>query len=162
MDEEIVRRLADLPFLPSSEAVIKAGFSLVKPRPDDVLVDLGCGDGRVLIYAAKKYGIYCVGYELNPVLVRLARREVRWNKADGLVDIVEGDLFYADLSRFSLVFVYPSPRITRPLSLKILSECRPGCRIIVHDHPLEGIAPLYEVKIPTLSVHVHTVYVYVT
>ncbi len=161
MEEEIIRQLVDLPFLPSSKTVIKTGFSLAKPKPDDVLADLGCGDGRVLVYAAKNYGIYSVGYELNPVLVRLAKREVRWNGVDGLVDIVESDFFEADLSRFSLIFVYPSPKITRPLSLKLLSECRPGCRIIVHDHALEGMTPMYEVHIPTGTVHVHKVYVYV-
>ena len=161
MEEEIARRLAELPYLPSSERVIRAGFSLARPKPEDVLVDLGCGDGRVLIYAAKNYGIYSVGYELNPVLVSIAKREVAWNRVKHLVDIVEGDLFDADLSRFTIVYAYPSPAITRRLSIKILSECMQGCRVIVHDHPLEGIDSAYELRIPSGAIHVHRVYLYI-
>ncbi|MCC6064995.1 MAG: class I SAM-dependent methyltransferase, partial [Thermofilum sp.] len=65
------RALAELPFLPSPESVIVKALDMARLQPGELLVDLGCGDGRVLVVAAKRYGAYAVGVELNPLLAKL-------------------------------------------------------------------------------------------
>ncbi len=160
MDIELIRRLSELPYLPSPEGVIRLGLKLARPRENDIFVDLGCGDGRILMYVAKNYGIYCVGFELNPILVKIAKREIRSSNLGRFIDIIFGDFFYADFSKFTIIYSYPSPTIIRRLSLKILNECKQGCRIITHDHPLEGLKPVTEVCIPSGSIHIHKIYLY--
>lgn len=159
--EPLVTRLVKLPYLPSSDRVVKVALDMAELKEGEVFADLGCGDGRVLITAAKRYGAYAVGFELNPNLVRLARREVRFAGVCGSVDIVEGDFFLADLSRFDVIYAYPSPSIVDMLSLKLAAECKKGCRVVVHDHLLPNLTPRKVVKLPTNALHVHTVALYV-
>ena len=155
------RALAELPFLPSPEAVIVKALDMAQLKPGEKLVDLGCGDGRVLVVAAKRYGAYAVGVELNPVLVRLAVRECRLAGVWGSVDVVHGDLFSFDVAPFDVIYVYPSPSATRRLALKLVAECREGCRVVVHDHPLPAVEPVATASLPSGSLHVHTIYLYV-
>lgn len=138
--EELARSLAELPFQPSPLEAVRVGFELAGAGPGDVLADLGCGDGRVLVYAGG-LGVYSVGFELNPVLVRMARRRVLGAGVGGLVDVVLGDLFLADLSRFTLVYVYPSPVVARRVAFKLRGECGRGCRAVVYRYALEGLEP---------------------
>lgn len=155
------RALAELPFLPSPESVIIKALDMARLQPGERLVDLGCGDGRVLVVAAKRYGAYAVGVELNPLLAKLAARECRFAGVWGSVDVVHGDLFSFDVSPFDVVYVYPSPAVVRRLAFKLAAECREGCRVVVHDHPLPAAEPVAAASIPSGSLHVHTVYLYV-
>ncbi|MEM3957059.1 MAG: class I SAM-dependent methyltransferase [Thermoproteota archaeon] len=155
------RMLSEYPYSQSPVQVVDAALRLAEPCLKDVLVDLGCGDGTVLIRAAEKFRVFSVGLELDAGLVEKARRRVREAGLSHMVDIVHADLFQVDLSRFSLVYVYPFPPIVRRLSLKILDECRSGTRIIVHDHPLEKLEPLKTLTLPSGRQHVHTILLYV-
>ncbi len=130
----IVRRLVEFPFLPSSFAVINAALDMIEVKPNEVFADLGCGDGIVLIEAARRFNVFCVGFELNPMLVKLALENVKRSGVEPLVDIVQADLFTADLSKFNVIYVYPFPTIIQRLSEKIADECPKGTRIIVHDY----------------------------
>lgn len=155
------RALAELPFLPSPESVVVKALDMAQLEPGEKLVDLGCGDGRVLVVAAKRYGAYAVGVELNPLLVRLAARECRFAGVWGSVDVVLGDLFSFNVTPFDVVYVYPSPSVTRRLALKLMAECREGCRVVVHDHPLPAAEPVATASLPSGGLHVHTIYLYV-
>lgn len=155
------RALAELPYLPSPESVIVKALEMAQLKPGEKLVDLGCGDGRVLVIAAKRCGAYAVGVELNPLLARLARRECKFAGVWGSVDIVQGDLFAFDVSPFDVVYSYPSPAIARRLAFKLMAECKEGCRVVVHDHPLPLAKPVMTVALPTGTVHVHYLYLYV-
>jgi len=157
----VERALVELPFLPSPESVIVKALEMAQLKPGEKLVDLGCGDGRVLVVAAKRYGAYAVGVELNPVLVRLAARECRFAGVWDSVDIVHGDLFGFNISSFDVVYSFPSPSVARKLAFKLIAECREGCRVVVHDHPLPLAEPVASATIPSGSVHVHAVYLYV-
>lgn len=155
------RALAELPFLPSPESVIVKALEMAQLKPGEKLVDLGCGDGRVLVIAAKRYGAYAVGVELNPLLVRLAVRECRFAGVWGSVDVVHGDLFSFDVSPFDVVYSFPSPSVERRLAFKLRAECREGCRVVVHDHPLPLAEPVASATLPSGSIHVHRIYLYV-
>ena len=161
LNASMTRALIELPYLPSPYSVIKTALSIAEPREGELLVDLGCGDGRVLVVAASEYKLYAVGVELNPLLTRLALRECRLRGVAGRVEVIWGDLFSLDISRFDVVYCYPSPSVTRRLTLKLINECQNGCRVLIHDHPLVGVEPVEERLIYTRGPHVHRVYMYV-
>ncbi|MCS7104074.1 MAG: methyltransferase domain-containing protein [Thermofilaceae archaeon] len=155
------RALAELPYLPSPETVVRKALDIAELKDDETLVDLGCGDGRVLVIAARYYGAFAVGVELNPLLVKLAQRECRLAGVESRTEIVAADLFTFDVSPFDVIYVYPSPSITRRLEFKLQVECKQGCRVILHDHPLPSVEPLTVVSIPSGRMHVHELYFYV-
>ena len=161
-ESAIIRRLMEFPYLPSPASVIDAALNMVKVKPSEVFADLGCGDGAVLIEAAKKFGAYCVGFEINPALARLAYKKAENAGVKHLIDIVCSDVFTTDLSRFDVIYVYPFPPIIPKLSEKIIAECRKGTRILVHDHSLNRLMPLKSVRIFERGIHTHLVYLYTT
>uniref|UniRef100_A0A7J3X6X0 Methyltransferase domain-containing protein n=1 Tax=Thermofilum pendens TaxID=2269 RepID=A0A7J3X6X0_THEPE len=158
--EEAARLLAELPFSATPEHVAEKALELAALKPGERLVDLGCGEGDVLVVAAGRFGAYAVGVELNPVLALRAAERVRRAGLGGSVDIVVGDLYSFDCSRFDVVFCYPSPTASRRLSLKLLSECKPGCRVVVHGSPLEGLRPSEVLEVPGFKGRTRKVYLY--
>jgi predicted RNA methylase len=153
--------LSEFPYLSSPPQVVDVALELAELDPKDILADLGCGDGNVLLRAAGKFGIFSVGIELDYRLINIARRRVREAGLNHLVNLLQADLFRVDLSRFKVIYVYPFPSIVKGLTVKLLDECPRGTRILVHDHPLEGLKPLKSKSIPSGKQHVHTVYLYV-
>ncbi|MBS7636193.1 class I SAM-dependent methyltransferase [Candidatus Bathyarchaeota archaeon] len=160
-ESAIIRRLVEFPYLPSPTSVIHAALNMVEVESNEVFADLGCGDGSVLIEAAKKFEVFCVGFEVDPALVRLAHKKVENAKLKHLIDIVRSDLFTVDLSRLDVIYVYPFPPIIPKLSEKIICECRKGTRILVHDQNLKGLQPTKSVQIFEGSIHIHSVQLYV-
>ena len=156
----IARILSEFPYLCSPLQVIDKALEIADLDRNDVFADLGCGDGAVLIRAAEKFGVFSVGFEINPSLVQIARRKVRSAGLQDLIDIVHSDLFSADLSRFNVIYIYPSPLVIDKLSNKILAECIEGTRIIVHDYPLKFLQPVKVIQLPGGPLHIHTLYVY--
>ncbi|MEM0007671.1 MAG: methyltransferase domain-containing protein [Candidatus Bathyarchaeia archaeon] len=160
-ESAIVRRLVEFPYLPSPASVIDAALNMVEVKPDEVFADLGCGDGSVLIKAAKKFGVYCVGFEVNPALVKLAHKKAEIAGVKHLIDVVCSDLFTIDFSRLNVIYVYPFPPIIPKLSEKIMNEGKRGTRVLVHDHSLHGLQPAKSIEIFERGIHVHSVQLYV-
>ncbi len=161
IEAAFVRRLLEFPYLPSPLSVVDAALNMVEVKPGEVFADLGCGDGTVLIRAAEKFGIYCVGFEINPDLAMLARWRAKNSVVGFLVDVVCADVFTVDLSKFSIMYVYPFPTIIDSLSEKIAIECSKDTRILVHDYPLKGLNPAKSIKIPGKGFHTHSVHLYI-
>ncbi|MEM3464745.1 MAG: class I SAM-dependent methyltransferase [Candidatus Bathyarchaeia archaeon] len=157
----LVRRLLEFPYLPSPLSVVDAALSMVKVKPGEIFVDLGCGDGTVLIRAAERFGAFCVGFEINPALVMLARKRAKISGVGHLVDIVCADIFSVDLSKFNVIYVYPFTTIVGRLSEKIISECPRKTRILVHDYCLTGLKPAKITQISGKGFHTHIIYLYV-
>ena len=160
-ESAIIKRLLEFPYLPSPASVINAALNMVKVKPNEVFADLGCGDGAVLIEAAKKFGVYCIGFEINPTLAKLAHRKAESAGVKHLIDIVCSDIFTIDLSKFNVVYVYPFPPIIPRLSEKIASECQKGTRVLVHDHSLNGLKPTKSMQIFERGIHTHKVNLYI-
>jgi SAM-dependent methyltransferase len=97
---------------------------------DDVVYDLGSGDGRIVIIAAQKYGARGVGVEIDPALVRIARQVASEGGVSERTRFVEGDLFDADLSDATVVTLWLSPGVNRALEAKLRRELRPGARVV--------------------------------
>jgi len=156
----LVRILSEFPYLRSPLKVIDKALEIANISENDVFADLGCGDGAVLLRAAERFRVFSVGFEINPALVQIARRRVRSAGLQDLIDIVHSDMFSACLSRFSVIYIYPSPIVIQRLSSKILAECVEGTRVLVHDYPLKILQPINVVKLPGGPLHTHALYLY--
>lgn len=122
----------DVPFVPTDEETVEAMLSLAKVGPRDVLYDLGSGDGRIVIAAAKDRNTRGIGIEIDPVQIADAMEQAGWAGVEYLVDFVEGDFFTADFSEATVVSLYLLDSINVQLRHRLLSELRPGTRIVSH------------------------------
>ena len=149
----------DAPYLPSPLRVVRAALELAEPRPGELLVDMGCGDGRVLVYAAREYGLRGRGYEIDPALTSLARERVEREGLEGVVEILEGDLLSAEVGDADLVYVYLTPRLVELVWEKLLRECKRGCRAVFHDYAPSARYD-FLVEVESGGLHVHKLYLY--
>lgn len=119
---------------------------LAAPRPGEVLYDLGAGDGRIAIAAARDYGIRAVGIEIDARKVAEARANVARAGLSGLVEIRQGDAMDADLRDANVVTLFLFPQINERLAPKLRAELRPGARIVSHRFGLGDWPPEREVS----------------
>jgi predicted RNA methylase len=127
------RRAPDMYFAPTWEPVVYEMLTLAGVTRSDVVVDLGSGDGRIVILAAQKYGARGIGIEIDPKLVAISRQVARDAEVDDKVSFLQGDLFTADISTATVVTLYLSESINRELEPKLRRELRPGTRIVSHQ-----------------------------
>jgi SAM-dependent methyltransferase len=118
------------PFDPAPQEVVQRMLTLAGVKKGDVVYDLGSGDGRILIAAAKKYGVRGVGFEIDPGLVKLARENARREGVEKLVEIREQDFLTADLSPASVVTLYLSYDGNLAVRPQLLQQLKPGARVV--------------------------------
>jgi SAM-dependent methyltransferase len=133
------------PFVRTPEDVVDKMLELAEPKPDDLVYDLGCGDGRIVVRAAEKYGCRAVGFDIDPERVEEARENAREHGVEERVTIVEQDVLTLDLAEADLVTLYLLPRLNEKL-LPQLKRLKPGARIVSHDFGLPGIEPAKTVE----------------
>lgn len=121
-----------VPFVPTEENVVEAMLSLARVGPKDVIYDLGSGDGRILITAAKDRDARGVGIDIDPMRVADAMEFAGWAGVEYLVDFIEDDIFTADVRDATVVTLYLLQSINVQLRPRLLSELRPGTRIVSH------------------------------
>ena len=131
----------DIYFAPTAAPVADAMLRLANVQSDDLLFDLGSGDGRMVILAAEEYGARGVGIELEPYLVDESRRAATAHGVSEKASFVQGDLFTADLSKATVVTMYLSPSTNRRLEDKLRRELRPGTRIVSHQFGIGDWVP---------------------
>jgi SAM-dependent methyltransferase len=134
-------RTPDIFFAPTSQPVVHEMLELARVTRDDVVYDLGSGDGRIVVLAAQTYGARGVGIELDPKLVASSRQVAKDAGLDDKVTFIEGDLFTADISAATIVTLYLSTSINRELEPKLRRELRPGTRIVSHQFPIGTWTP---------------------
>ena len=122
----------DVPFVPTPQPVVDRMLSLAEVKKNDVLYDLGSGDGRIVITAAKRYGVQGIGIDLDPVRIAEARANARKAGVDGQVKFVSGDLFKADLSNATVVTLYLLDSINRELRPQLWKQLKVGTRVVSH------------------------------
>jgi SAM-dependent methyltransferase len=122
----------DVPYVPTSEAVVEEMLELAGVGPGDVVYDLGCGDGRIVIAAAKKHGARGVGIDIDPKRIAEARQNARKEGVAGKVEFRENDLFQADIGDATVVTLYLLSSVNLKLRPKLLKELKPGTRIVSH------------------------------
>ena len=129
------------PFVISADEVVHRMLRMADVGPDDYLIDLGSGDGRIPIAAAKRYGARGLGVDLDPPLVELARKNAAAEGVSGKVRFEVKDLFETDLSQATVVAFYLLPNVAMELRPKLLKELKPGTRIVAHDYNLGDWLP---------------------
>jgi len=136
------REPLDVPFVPTPEAVVDRMLEMAKVGPQDVVYDLGSGDGRIVIAAAQKHGARGVGIDLSPERIREARENAR---AAGVADRIEfrqEDLFKADIREATVVTLYLLTTVNLQLKPRLLAELKPGTRIVSHAFAMGDWEPL--------------------
>jgi SAM-dependent methyltransferase len=127
-------------FVPTPQDVVEKMLELAKVTKDDVVADLGCGDGRIVVTAAKQYGCEAVGYDLDPECVRLSKAAAEKAGVGKFVRIEEADMLEVDLTGVTVVTLYVGTTLNAKLLPK-LEKLRPGSRVVSHVFPIPGLKP---------------------
>jgi len=137
-------------------------LELAEVKKDDLLYDLGCGDGIIVITAAKRYGCKAVGYDIDPERVKESLENVDANNVGHLVRIEQRDIFTLDLSEANVITLYLLPELNVKL-IPQLEKLKPGSRIVSHDFDMRGVKPDKVVKVTSDNEwDNHTIYLWTT
>jgi len=129
------------PYVPSPQSVVTDMLKLANVNSSDYVIDLGSGDGRIVLTAAKVFGARGFGVEIQDKLVRLSNEAAVKEGIADRVKFITQDLFKTDISQATVLTMYLLPNTVNMLSDKLLTELRPGTRVISHDYPLAGWIP---------------------
>ena len=143
----------DVVWIPTPDALVIKMLEAVKTTKDDVVYDLGSGDGKIPIAAAKEYGAKAVGIEYNPEMAELARRNVKRAGVGNLVSIITGDIFVEDFSKATVVTMYLLPTLNVKLRPTIL-KMKPGTRVTSHQFDMGEWEPDQQLKVETRDAYV--------
>ena len=150
-------RTPDVIFVPTPQEVVDAMLKLAKVTKNDVIYDLGSGDGRIPITAAKTYGARGVGIDIDPQRIREANENLKIAGVGDRVKFLNQDLFTTDISEATVVTLYLLPSLNLRLIPKLNSQLKPGTRIVSHSFDMGSAKP-----IETLNVNGRTVYFWTT
>ena len=134
------RQGLNAPFVKTPDAVVDKMVELAGIEESDVVYDLGCGDGRLVITAAMKSGCRGVGFDIDPERVAEAKENARLHEVDDRVEILEQDVFTVDMSEADVALMYVLPWMMNKL-LPQFQEMKDGCRIVAHDFWIDGVEP---------------------
>lgn len=151
--QEASTRRPDVIYVPTPQEVVDAMLDVAKVGASDVVYDLGCGDGRIVVTAAKKFGARGVGIDIDPQRIKEANENVASNGVGDKVEIREADLFETDLSEASVVTLYLLSSLNLKLRPKLWSELKVGSRVVSHAFNMGDWEPEQ-----TLDVNGRTVY----
>ena len=124
------RRKPDVPYVPTTDAAVAAMLKLANVKSSDIVYDLGCGDGRIVIEAAKTYGARGVGIDINPVRIAEAKANAKKAGVEKLVRFEENDLFLSDFREATVVTLFLLPNINLKLRPILLDQLKPGTRVV--------------------------------
>lgn len=154
--EEAVRQL-DVPYVPTPVAVVDAMLDLAKVGKSDLVYDLGCGDGRIVVRAASRFGCRGVGVDLNPERVKEATANAASAGVTKLTRFEVGDVFEFDFSPAAVVTMYLLPSVNLKLRPRLLKELKPGTRIVSHDFNMGDWAPEVTREVSRSRIYLWTV-----
>ena len=147
----------DVIYVPTSYEVVDEMLKLAGVKQGDVLYDLGSGDGRIPVTAAKKFGIRAVGIDIDPQRIEEAKENARRNGVAKLVEFRNEDMFRARLGDATVVTLYLLPDLNLKLRPKLLAELKPGSRIISHQFDMGTWKPEKRVELNGRTIYLWTV-----
>lgn len=140
-------RRPDVIYVPTPEEVVEAMLQVAKVTKNDIVYDLGTGDGRIPVTAAKKYGARGVGIDIDPQRIKDATENVQKSGVGDRVRIIQGDLFEANISEATVVTLYLLPMLNQKLMPKLQKELKPGTRIVSHAFEMGDWKPDQELDV---------------
>ena len=153
-------RKPDVIWVPTPQEVVDKMLELADIKKTDVVYDLGCGDGRIPVTAAKKFGVKAWGFDIDPQRIKESKENVKENKVEKLVTIENKDIFTLDLSKANVVTLYLLPDLNVKL-IPQLEKLKPGSRIVSHDFDMKGVKPDKVIPVK-LDEREHTIYLWTT
>jgi len=156
----------EIPFVPTPIEVVDKMLELAEVKKGDVVYDLGSGDGRIVIRAAKRYGVRAVGIEMDGPLLEQSRNDARVAGVSHLVQFRAEDALKADLSQATVVTLYMLPWFNEKIKPNLKKYLKPGARIVAHDFGIEGWKPDKTVTLPGYELrpggrkHQHVLYLW--
>ena len=150
-------RRPDVIYVPTPEEVVEAMLQVAKVTKNDVVYDLGTGDGRIPVTAAKKYGARGVGIDIDPQRIKDATENVTKNGVGDRVRIIQGDLFETNISEATVVTLYLLPSLNQKLIPKLNKELKPGTRIVSHAFDMGDWKPEQELDVNGRKVYFWTI-----
>ena len=156
----------EIPFVPTPIEVVDKMLELAQVKKGDVLYDLGSGDGRIVIRAAKKYGVRAVGIEMDPFLLKKARQDAKAAGVSHLAEFRAEDALQTNLSGATVVTLYMLPWFNEKIKPNLKKYLKPGARIVAHDFGIEGWQPDKTEKLSNPEkkvggyVHYHTLHLW--
>jgi SAM-dependent methyltransferase len=131
----------DVPYVPTTEEAVKAMLKLADVKKSDIVYDLGCGDGRIVIAAAKEYGAHGVGIDINPERIQEAKENAKKAGVENLVRFEENDLFDADIHQATVVTLFLLNSVNLKLRPKLLRDLKPGTRVVSNTFHMDDWKP---------------------
>lgn len=150
---EAPSRQPDVHFVPTPDAVVEAMLKLANVQGTDVVYDLGCGDGRTVIRAARQFGARAVGIDIDPKRIEESWRNAREAGVEDLVTFREGDLFEADISEATVVTLYLLTKLNIKLRPKLWRELKPGTRVVSHAFSMGDWEPEKTIHVDGRTIH---------
>lgn len=129
------------PYVASPDRVVDRMLEMASIKPGETLIDLGCGDGRILIAAVERYKAKAIGVEISPKLVEQATTRIRREGLTEQARVVQGDLLEADLNGADIVTIYLESSLNRQLRPRLEKFLKPGARVVSHDYAIPGWKP---------------------
>jgi tRNA A58 N-methylase Trm61 len=150
-----------VPYVPTPEDIVEKMLELAKVQPDDVVYDLGSGDGRIVITAAQKFGAHAVGVELDPDLCKQSSDQIKKLGLQDRAQILHENMFSVNVHRATVVTLYLLTAVNEKLRPMLEKELRPRARIVSHDFQVPGWEPEKTLDVMSKNGIAHKLYLYV-
>jgi SAM-dependent methyltransferase len=149
-----------VPYVPTPQEVVERMLSLAQVKKGDVVYDLGSGDGRIVVTAAKKYGVKAIGFEIDPERIKESHENIKKAGVENLVEIRQQDIRTVDLSGATVLTMYLLPEVNLMIRPNIWKQMKPGSRVVSHDFDMGDWKPLKTEQIKDGSSWDHTLYLW--
>lgn len=149
-----------VPYVPTPQEVVDRMLELAQVKKGDVVYDLGSGDGRIVVTAAKKYGVKAIGFEIDPQRIKESHENIKKAGVENLVEIRQQDIRTVDLSPASVLTMYLLPEVNLMIRPNIWKQMKPGSRVVSHDFDMGDWKPLKTETIKDGSSWEHTLYLW--
>jgi SAM-dependent methyltransferase len=149
-----------VPYVPTPQEVVDRMLDLAQVKKGDVVYDLGSGDGRIVVTAAKKYGVKAIGFEIDPERIKESHENIKKAGVGHLVEIRQQDIRTVDLSQASVLTMYLLPEVNLMIRPNIWKQMKPGSRVVSHDFDMGDWKPLKTEHIKDNSSWDHTLYLW--
>ena len=137
----------DIAYIPCTQEIVEAILKLAKVNSQDILYDLGCGDGRILITAAQQYGARGIGIDIDPLRIKDARHKALENKVSEYLEFYQQNLFTSNFSDATVIFIYLLPHLNLKLRPQLWKQLKPGTRIVSRDFDMGDWQPLQKLNL---------------